>query len=210
MLNLRELFGHQNRSVRHLAMKKLINAKMTDFTPVRDHVLTMMGYLAEIETLGGSLDVDSQLDIVLHSLSSKFEQFRLNFLMVKKDVALAELLIDLQAAELLQKNSSEVHMADARASSSGVKKKKRFVPKKAANVAPKVNKLKTKIPPEEFKSKTKCFKCVQSGHWKSVCPNKKIKRGISHALVVETCLATCSAHSWVVDTGATDHVCMSL
>ncbi|GFQ00030.1 retrovirus-related pol polyprotein from transposon tnt 1-94 [Phtheirospermum japonicum] len=187
-----------------------MNARMTDSTPVRDHVLTMMGHLVEIETLGGSLDADSQLDIVLHSLSSKLEQFRLNFLMVKKDVTLAELLIDIQAAELLQKNSSEVHMADVRASSSGVKKKKRFVPKKAANVAPKVKKLKAKTPPEEFKSKTKCFKCGHSGHWKSVCPNKKIKRGISHTLVVETCLATCSAHSWLVDTGATDHVCMSL
>ncbi|GFQ00322.1 retrovirus-related pol polyprotein from transposon tnt 1-94 [Phtheirospermum japonicum] len=210
MINLKDLFGHKNRSARNLAIKKLMNVRMTDSTPVRDHVLMMMGHLAKIKTLGGSLDADSQLDIVLHSLSSKFEQFRLNFLMVKKEVTLAELLIDLQAAELLQKNGFEVHMADVRASSSGVKKKKRFVPKKAANVAPKVKKLKPKIPPEEFKSKTKCFKCGQSGHWKSVCPNKKVKRGISHTLVVETCLATCSAHSWVVDTGATDHVCMSL
>ncbi|GFP83350.1 hypothetical protein PHJA_000478400 [Phtheirospermum japonicum] len=159
MLNLKELFGHQNRSARHLVIKKLMNARMTDSTLVRDHILAMMGHLAEIETLGGSLDADSQLDTVLHILSSKFEKFRLNFLMVKKDVTLAKLLIDLQAAELLQKNGSEVHMAEVRASSSEVKKKKRFVPKKAANVAPKVKKLKVKILPKELKSKNKCFKC---------------------------------------------------
>ncbi|KAH6823403.1 hypothetical protein C2S53_000141 [Perilla frutescens var. hirtella] len=136
MYNLRQLFGHQNHSARHLAMKKLMDARMSDSTPVRDHILMMMGYLSEIETLGRELDGDSQIDIVLHSLSSKFEQ------------------------------------------------KKRNAPKKAADEVPKVKKPKAKIPPEEFKSKTKCFKCGQP--------------------------ATCSTQSWVVDTGATDHVCISL
>ncbi|KAH6782252.1 hypothetical protein C2S51_007545 [Perilla frutescens var. frutescens] len=102
MYNLRQLFGHQNRSARHLAMQKLMDARISESTPVRDHVLIMMWYLAEIETLGGELDGDSQIDIVLHSLSPRFEQFRLNFNMIKKDVGLNELLMDLQAAELLQ------------------------------------------------------------------------------------------------------------
>ncbi|KAH6836230.1 plant intracellular ras group-related LRR 3 [Perilla frutescens var. hirtella] len=210
MYNLRQLFGHQNRSAHHLAMKKLMDARMADSTPVRDHVLMMMGYLSEIETLGGELDADSQIDIVLHRLSSKFEQFRLNFNMIKRDVSLTELLIDLQVAELLQKSAPQAHIAEKGPSCSGGKRKKRNALKKAVDEAPKAKKAKAKISPEEFKSKTKCFKCGQPGHWKMACPNKKKKRGTSHTLVVETCLATCSTQSWVVDTGATDHVCMSL
>ena len=174
-------------------MKKLMDARMSDSTPVRDHVLMMMGYLSEIETLGGELDGDSQIDIVLHSLSSKFEQFRLNFNMIKRDVSLTELLIDLQAAELLKKSNPEAHIAEKGASSSGGKRKKRNAPKKAVDEAPKAKKPKAKIPPEKFKSKTKCFKCGQPGHWKTACPNKKKnKRGTSHTLIVEICLATCS------------------
>ncbi|KAH6787526.1 vacuolar fusion CCZ1-like protein [Perilla frutescens var. hirtella] len=210
MFNHKELFSYQNCSACHLAMKKLMDARIADSTPVRDHVLTIMGYLAEIETLGGELDADSQIDIILHSLSSKFEHFKLNFSMIKKDVTFTELLIYLQAAELLQKCNPEAHIAEKGASSSGVKKKKRYAPKKAADAAPKVKKPKVKIPPEEFKSKTKCFKCGQPGHWKAMCSNKKKKRCISHTLVIETCLVTCSTQSWIVDTGATDHICMSL
>ncbi|KAH6760974.1 hypothetical protein C2S52_008348 [Perilla frutescens var. hirtella] len=53
----------------------------------------------------GDLDAKSQIDIVLHSLSPKFEQFKLNFNMIKKDITLSEFLMDLQAAELVQKRN---------------------------------------------------------------------------------------------------------
>ena len=58
------------------------------------------------------------------------------------------------------------------------------------------------------KSKGKCFKCKGSGHWKTDCPLLKQgnKEGISHLLVVETCLAVLSTGTWCVDTGATNHV----
>ncbi|KAL8542631.1 hypothetical protein ACS0TY_003493 [Phlomoides rotata] len=60
-------------------------------------------------------------------------------------------------------------------------------------------------------SKGKCFKCSLKGHWRMACPQPKKaeKQGNSHALVIETCLAAYSSHSWVVDTGATDHVCFN-
>ena len=38
MMNLKEIFGDHNRAGRQVAMKALLNLKMAEGTPVRDHV----------------------------------------------------------------------------------------------------------------------------------------------------------------------------
>ncbi|XP_042016233.1 uncharacterized protein LOC121764246 [Salvia splendens] len=65
MENLQSFFGTQSRSARSLAIKSLMNKTMKEGTPVRDHVLEMMRDLNQIEFLGGSIDPDSQVDIIL-------------------------------------------------------------------------------------------------------------------------------------------------
>ena len=50
-------------------MKTLLNMKMFEGTPVRDHVLKMIGHLNELEILGAKIDSESQVNIVLMSLS---------------------------------------------------------------------------------------------------------------------------------------------
>ncbi|XP_074590608.1 uncharacterized protein LOC141846458 [Curcuma longa] len=99
MLNLKELFGHQDRAARQVAMKKLMTTTMAEGTPVRDHVLKMIGHLNEIEILGGEMDADTQCDIILQSLPKSFEQFRLNYNMNKLNLTLAGLLTELVSAE---------------------------------------------------------------------------------------------------------------
>ncbi|XP_074576216.1 uncharacterized protein LOC141832654 [Curcuma longa] len=99
MLNLKELFGHQDRAARQVAMRKLMTTTMAEGTPVRDHVLKMIGHLNEIEILGGQMDADTQCDIILQSLPKSFEQFRLNYNMNKLDLTLAGLLTELVSAE---------------------------------------------------------------------------------------------------------------
>ncbi|KAL8098241.1 hypothetical protein AgCh_031118 [Apium graveolens] len=84
LFNLKELFGDQNRAARQVAMKALMNTQMAEGTPVRDHVLKMMSHLNEIEILGVELDGETQIDIILMSLSKSFEQFRLNYNMNKR------------------------------------------------------------------------------------------------------------------------------
>ena len=79
MLNLKEMFGDQNRAARQVAMKTLLNMKMTEGNPVRDHVLKMMSHLNELEILGAEIDGKSQVDIVLMSLLESFKKFRLNY-----------------------------------------------------------------------------------------------------------------------------------
>ena len=99
MLNLKEIFGDQNCAGKQVAMKALLNTKMAEGTPVRDHVLKMIAPLDELEILGAKIDGESQVDIVLMSLPESFKNFCLNYSMSKGSYSLAELLKKLQAAE---------------------------------------------------------------------------------------------------------------
>ena len=99
MMNLKEIFGEQNHSARQVAMRALLNTKMAEGTPVRDHILKMISYLNELEILGAEIDGESQVDIVLMSLSESYKNFCLNYSMSKESYSLAELLKELQAAE---------------------------------------------------------------------------------------------------------------
>ena len=59
MDSLKGIFGDYSRPNRQVAMQKLIGAKMTEVTPVREHVLKMIGFLNELETLGATIDTQT-------------------------------------------------------------------------------------------------------------------------------------------------------
>ena len=59
MMNLKEMFGDQTHSTRQKAMKDLMNTTMAETTPVRDHVLKMIGLLNKLEILGAEIDGES-------------------------------------------------------------------------------------------------------------------------------------------------------
>ena len=58
--NLDDMFGDQNCSGRQVAMKALLNMKMAEGTPVRDHVLKMIGHLNKLEIQGAKIDVKAR------------------------------------------------------------------------------------------------------------------------------------------------------
>ena len=209
MLNLTEMFGGQSRAARQVAMKALMNTNMAEGTPVRDHVLKMIGHLNELEILGAEIDGETQIDILLQSLPNSFNQFRLNYTMNKLNYTLAELLKELQAAEGVIKKSTHAFVAEKASSSrpfNGKKKKKgqQKNARRADQMKPSLTKA--KVP------KGKCYICQKSGHWKRDCPERKNKEssGMSVSFVVESCLVDVSTGTWCVDTGATNHVCKSL
>ena len=61
-----------------MAMRALLNTKMIEGTPVRDHVLKMIAHLNELEILGAEIDGESQVDIMLMSLLESYKNFCLN------------------------------------------------------------------------------------------------------------------------------------
>ena len=52
---------------------------MAEGTPVREYVLKMIGFLNELETLGATIDTQTQVYIILNSLLALFAQFKLNY-----------------------------------------------------------------------------------------------------------------------------------
>ena len=56
MLNLKEMLGEQSRAAKQVAMKALLNTKMTEGTLIQDHAPKMIAHLNELEILGAEID----------------------------------------------------------------------------------------------------------------------------------------------------------
>ena len=76
-------------------MKALLNTKMTEGSPVQEHVLKIISHLNKLEVLGPEVDGETQIDIVLMSLPESFSNFRLTYNMSKSSYSLAGLLKEL-------------------------------------------------------------------------------------------------------------------
>ena len=79
MTSLKEMFEEHGRPVRQIAMQKIMNAKMLEGTPVREHVLKKISFVNELETLGANIDAQTQVDMILNLLPQSFAQFKLNY-----------------------------------------------------------------------------------------------------------------------------------
>ncbi|KAK1567954.1 hypothetical protein Q3G72_018598 [Acer saccharum] len=60
------------------------------------------------------------------------------------------------------------------------------------------------------KIKGKCFLCGEKGHWKRNYPKSQNKKEEGNLNYLETCFLADSTDSWIIDSGATNHVCYSL
>ena len=57
------MFRKHGRHARQIAIQKIMNAKMLEGTPIQEHVLKMISYLNELETLGANIDAQTQVNI---------------------------------------------------------------------------------------------------------------------------------------------------
>ena len=89
------MFGDLGRAGRQETIRALFNTKMSEETPVQDHVLKVIAHLNELEILGAEIDGETQVDIVLMLLPKSFNNFCLTYNMSKSNYSLAELLKEL-------------------------------------------------------------------------------------------------------------------
>ncbi|XP_077247228.1 uncharacterized protein LOC143886944 [Tasmannia lanceolata] len=183
MLNLKDLFGEQNRTTRLIAIKGLVSTKIVEGTPVMDYMLEMMGFLNELDILGAIMDAETQIDISTEDLK------KVN----KKSVFLAE------------DNVPSVSKPKGK----GKRRGKGQASKKKVLVV----KNKKTFKKKSTKSNDACFYCGKPGRWKRnyrsylACKQgDKPSQGMSQVFIAETNMIG-PAFFWCVDTGATSHIC---
>ena len=201
---LDKMFAQSTSSLRQAAVRAIMNTRMTGGS-VRDHCLKMMSHLNQAEVLGMKMEQRSQIDFIFESLPDRFTQFKVNYNMNKIDLTPTELMHELESAERAFGKSGGVHMTEGST----------FKPKgKPKGGKKNKNKQKGQVPVTKTtamkKPKGKCFKCGQKGHWKQNCPQIAKKQGMGNLNVVEACLVENYNDKWIIDSGATNHVCYSL
>ena len=131
LFSLKEMFGSQGRLARQRAMQEFLKAKMSEGTPVQDHLLKMFDHLNTLEILGGKIDGQSQVDMILESLQESYDQFKLDYVLNHKDYTLSELMNALQAMEGIIKPTPSVQNTEKVSSKSVSKRQKQTRKKKS-------------------------------------------------------------------------------
>ena len=227
MDSLQALFGQPSSSAMHDAIKYVYNCRMKEGTNVREHVLDMMVHFNIAEVNGAVMNEKSQVGFIMESLPKSFFQFRTNAMMNKIDYNLTTLLNELQIYQSLLKNKgSEVEANVATTSKRRFQKGSTSGNKsvlKNKGIQKKKGKGKGKTPPtttakgkKPVVEKGKCFYCSGDGHWKRNCPKYladkkagKENQGKYDLMVLETCIVENNDSTWILDSGATNHVCSS-
>ena len=135
---------------------------------------------------------------------------------------MTQLLNELSVFEHLNKDKSkevEANNVEEKPSSSSDKKRKRedkdksiSKPKKEKK-APKAKKNKKKPKSKGKEPQGKCFHCDIVGHWKRNCKKYLLelkKKGKLDLLILEASLVEDDKSLWIVDSGATNHICSSM
>ena len=139
--------------------------------------------------------------------------------MNKLQYNMTQLLNELQTFEAISKTrpkEGEANVAEHKPSSSSSRKnKKKKSTQGGSGAQPKKGtKGKGKNNPKDKKPKGKCFQCGVEGNWKRnynkyLFELKDKKKGKYDLLVSKACLVD-DLSPWIVDSGATNHVCYSL
>ncbi|KAD5318112.1 hypothetical protein E3N88_18058 [Mikania micrantha] len=217
---LKEMFQQQSRVERFETVRALHACRMDETQSVSSYVLKMKSHMDRLERLNCRVSTELATDLILNSLSKRFETFVMNYNMNGWDKSIGELHAMLKTAEAgMGKKVLPVLTINEGGS------KKRNHPDPKASVAKgkghvkKKGKGKAKVEPKEKKQKVSkddpCFECGEIGHWKRNClvnlKELKAKRDAGQTsgtnFMIQVELNVISSNTWVLDTGCGTHIC---
>ncbi|KAH1122564.1 hypothetical protein J1N35_005724 [Gossypium stocksii] len=89
-------------------------------TPVKEHILKLMGFLAKANDNEVKLDLNTHIEIMFKSLTYEFTSFRATFNLGNKALTLTQLIKELQSYELMLNGGKQKAKAKKKLSKSSV------------------------------------------------------------------------------------------
>ena len=90
--HLQELYGEQSHTAYFEVSKRFFNLKMREGQSVHEHCMTVIKDIEELGMLELEMQKKLQMNLILQSLISSYNQFIMNFHMNKLDCTIFELV----------------------------------------------------------------------------------------------------------------------
>ena len=224
--DLMERYHQSARQERYEIISSIITTRMKDGESVTGHMQKMQRYVDRLLKLNVNIPEELAIDIILHSLPSCYDHFRMTYHMNKEEVTLSKLQGLLKTAETGLKGKAVVTSTTPTPTSTPVlaigqgKGKKRKHPSKGTKgKSLEGSSSKTKngsVTPSAIPKDAECFYCHEKAHWKRNCPkylqdlkDGKVKPTYAGIYTILSNYSTYS-NSWVLDTGCGIHICSDL
>ena len=179
-----------------------------------EHCMTVIKDIEEHGKLGLDMQKELQKNLIFQSLTSSYSQFIINFYMNKLDCTIFKMVNMLVTTKGTLKSSRGTVLAVEyiffKRKSIGKKKTKSTKKQKKENKS-------RKKASKKAEAKGKCFHYDTEGHWRRNYPlyleslkTKKSNKPSEGMLVIESNLMIKSTSSWVLDSGSSVHIYISM
>ncbi|CAA0839096.1 Unknown protein, partial [Striga hermonthica] len=207
LVEIEKRFTKSDKAEMSTLLKTLITMRYLGKGNIREYILKMSNIASKLRALKLDLSEDMLVLLVLLSLPTQYDQFKVSYNCQKEKWTLNELISHCVEEEdrMKHKRAEEVHMVGTSKDPGGFKRKHKAVKVETATKGPD-----PKVKPEEIL----CFFCKKSGHLKKDCAKYsawRVKKGTFFNLVCsEVNFASVPRNIWWLDSGSTTNISVSL